>query len=159
MSVPKSQQKTLCNEVDELAPVRGERTRRFHSLRIKIFRRADKGLSPKPREVLPGLRSLAPMANGTSGVMGAANEVVSSGTCAGGPGREKEREISIAPAVSCTEVCLPDCLPIYLPTYLSTHLVKINNYDETYEAAERSGDDPLDYVETGIRAGDTSELY
>ncbi|KYM80736.1 hypothetical protein ALC53_08905 [Atta colombica] len=141
MSVPKSQQKILCNEVDELAPVRGERTRRFHSLRIKIFRRADKGLSPKPREVLPGLRSLAPMANGTSRVMGAANEVVSSGTCAGGP------------------VCLPDCLPIYLPTYLSTHLVKINNYDETYEAAERSGDDPLDYVETGIRAGDTSELY
>lgn len=34
--------------------------------------------------------------------------------------------------------CLPTCLPI------SAHLVKINNYDETYEAAERPGDDPLD---------------
>ncbi|KYN16983.1 hypothetical protein ALC57_10755 [Trachymyrmex cornetzi] len=36
--------------------------------------------------------------------MGAANEVVSSGTCAGGP------------------VCLPDCLHIYLPTYLASFI-------------------------------------
>lgn len=62
--------------------------------------------------------------------MGAANEVVSSGTCAGGPGREKERKISIAPAAP-----LHRGVPAWLPTYLPTHLVKINNYDETYEAA------------------------
>lgn len=78
------------------------------------------------------------------------NEVVSSGTCAGGP-RPRKGEGDLYRTCSVLhEVCLSDCLPTCLP--ISAHLVKINNYDETYEAAERPGDDPLDYVETGIKA-------
>lgn len=95
------------------------------------------------------------MVNGTSGgVMGAVNEVVSSGTCAGGPRPRKGEGDLYRTCSALHEVCLSDCLPAYLSTYLpiSAHLVKINNYDETYEAPERPADDPLDYVETGIKA-------
>lgn len=78
--------------------------------------------------------------------------MVSSGTCAGGPGCKKEKEISIVPATSARGV-----LTCLLPTYLPIHLVKINNYDETYEAAARP-DDSLGYVLVETKIGSKGAL-
>jgi len=69
--------------------------------------------------------------------------------------RPREREGDLYRTCSARTKCA--CARLLLPILpLPTHLVKINNYDETYEAAECPADDPLGYVETGMRAGDTS---